>query len=447
MDLYQQPVTSPVEYKKGVYTSLTGRTINVHYFGDDHLKRTQCSDPHALSLTSLLVSSFNNVNNVNNVNNEINIDMFVEVGLGLQPKHETNYLNSLIKQFQNHYGCLLKNQENREKCTSHFPNVRFHNIDFRYTLYSEYMEVISYIIKNVEGSVSNTDLMLNVIHQYALELMAGSEHEALRVPYSTSFFRDRELQRLSWIYDMVRARKNLYGFHCLTSFSETMEQFIIDLYYLIGISPVITNNNALLPSPMCNLYPPYLLKKPYYFYRLSHEYRTIPEVIKDSSVQQRFDMALKLYLKKNHLSYKRIRSLFIWATSTYPYTRKIDGHYLVDYCVMNMASFMDMYVCFRAMKPYINNVIIVCGVYHIATINQLFAELGLDSKVSASFSTIVPEYDKGVQCISVPVTSFDNPQLLFNDDLYRDMLYVNPSYHFRNVRTRYRGRKKPKQRK
>lgn len=421
MSIYkQQPLTGPVEYKKGIYTTLNNKHVNIHYFGDDHLKRTQCTDPHALSLLSLLVSSFEQPHP--------ELDVFVEVGLGLKPKHETNYLNGLIK---DQYGCLLNDSANREKCGNQFPNVRFHNIDFRFTLYFEYMQVINYIIKHVEGTVSNSDVMLETICQYATMLMSGSEHQQLRVPYPTTFNRDRELLRLSLIYDMVRARKALYEFHRFTSFSDTMEQFIIDLYYLIGISPSIKCSNALLSSPICDLFPHYLSKKPYYFYRLAHEYSTVPDVIKEIGVRERFDMVLREYLGKIQLSYKRIRSKFAWATSTYPYDRKIEGHSLVDFCVMNMASFMDMYVCFRALKPYVNNVIVVCGVYHISTINQLFADLGLNSKTSASFVTIDPIYDKGVQCISIPVIK-DNPQLSFNDDVFDDMIYVRPSYRFRD---------------
>jgi hypothetical protein len=328
------------------------------------------------------------------------------LGFDFTKKTETNYLNSFIKHFQKEYRCLLKGKENREICKENFPDVRFHNIDFRMTLMFEYRQVVDYWH---EHDARRTAL-IDAIIEYATKLSSESS-----IPYPNTgdrFSKDRELLRLSWVYDMIEARKERMGRFYKVSFpfANDTGEFLLDLYYLIckSASPHI---QVSLPHPIHSLYPRYLSRDPYYFFRLAHEYRTIPEVQHDATVQQRFDMVLK-----DHIDMIRMSST--------PDEIVRMGSAIGDKCVRHLSWFMDMYTCFRLLKPYINHSVIILGINHIAQINNMMSDIG----IKASFSPVFTNKENA-QCVAVPVDSTTST-LTFNHDLFDDIEPYMPSYQY-----------------
>jgi hypothetical protein len=393
--MIQRPLTGSVIYTKAMYHTCEDRVITAHLFGDIHHKRTKCSDPDAMNAISLLVSSFSHPHP--------SIDVFVEVGLGFDftKKTETNYLNSFIKHFQKEYRCLLKGKENREICKENFPDVRFHNIDFRMTLMFEYNQVVEYWYKHDARKTTLSDAII----AYATKLSIESS-----IPYPNTgdrFSKDRELLRLSWVYDMIDARKERVGRFYKVSFPYANDtgEFLLDLYYLICKSPSPYDSNSFGVAeshtlhPIHSLYPRYLSRKPYYLFRLAHEYRTIPEVQHDETVQQRFDMMLK-----DHIDMIR--------TSSTPDEIVKMGSTIGDKCVQHLSWFMDMYTCFRLLKPYINHSVVVLGVNHIAKINELLNDIGIKATFSPFFVNT-----ENAQCVAVPVNN-ETSTLTFDHNLF-----------------------------
>ena len=89
---------------------------------------------------------------------------------------------------------------------------------------------------------------------------------------------------------MIDARKERIGrfYRVSFPFANDTGEFLIDLYYLICKSSSPHDIPSTHSSPIHSLYPKYLLRKPYYLFRLAHEYRNIPELQHDDTIQQRF---------------------------------------------------------------------------------------------------------------------------------------------------------------
>jgi hypothetical protein len=399
----QVPVTGTVQYKKAVYQTAENRPINVHFFGDRHNRFTKCIDD-AIDTTSLFVSSL--------TQSHKEIDVFVEIGLGfdIREKKETNYLNGLIKHFQEKYRCLLKGRENKTECHSTFPNVRFHNIDFRSTLYYEYMQVIDYwynIAKDGKDCLKIDKLTHDLI-DYAKNL---ATYSILPYPFTgEKIEKDREIHRLSWVYDMIVARDNrLDGKHKRrVPFACNLNDFLLDFYYLICCS--------VPKSPIHDFFPRYLsINTPYYLIRLAHEYRSIPEVQNSSYIQMRFDTVLKDQLE------------MIRSSSTPKKIKKEMTNHLYIKHIEQLSWFMDMYLCFRLLKPYISNSVVLVGVSHIQQIEKIMENLGINVKTSPTFQNI-----NDAQCISIPLSTTEESKeiLSFDDNLFLDIIPDNPAYTY-----------------
>lgn len=89
----------------------------------------------------------------------------------------------------------------------------------------------------------------------------------------------------------------------------------------------------------------------------------------EETVQQRFDWVL-------NASMDDIRK------SSTPTEIKAPGPGLGDKCVQELSRFLDLYVCFRLLKPYVEHSILVVGVHHIDRVDELMSELGLERSSS-----------------------------------------------------------------
>jgi hypothetical protein len=339
----QIPVTGPVTYEKVIYeTYNNNRQIDIHYLGDEHNKKTKCADPHALSSISLLTTTLAQGRDT---------DVFIEVGLGYVGKARTNYLNELT--FQTNH-CLLKGLSEKQKCSEQYPNVRFHCVDFRHTLFLEYMTVIDPIIELKRVNEIEYGFLDSTIHSFANRIKDG-KNVIKNLPY-VPFDELRELQRLLWVSSMLMYRQKRYRDVPPLPFSSTLGDFIGDLYYLMINDVPTMPLTKLLPEPIQKSY------KPYYHYRLSHEYRSIPEIIKSQDLQVLFECEIL----------KKLQEIKASITPTdFELEMIVSPQLALNRSVINSSWLMDMYVCFRSMKPYVSHMIIVLGVNQFTRVIQM----------------------------------------------------------------------------
>ena len=403
----QIPVTGFVAYEKVVYQTYENeRTFDVHYLGDN--ENSKCTDD-TLNSIQLLENTLVKQKNVP-------IDVFVEVGLGYEGDKTTNYLNSLITTFQKKYNCLTGRPE---LCKDSFPKVNFHNVDVRHTLFLEYKVVLD-SMKRFEY-----DYILYQLIKYATLLTEGKKDQ---LPYA-SYDNKRELLRLFWVYDMIQYRRELYQDRG-EPYAKNVGLFLLDLYYVMLLykKGIETENylHRFLPENIKIFY------KPYYHYRLSHEYRLTPEVITNELVRSQFELAITKKLN--------------YITSSYsPLQLKQDLHkknktmgQLVDQSVMYTSWIMDMYVCFRSMKPYINHIIIILGVHHINQMKEFMNDLEISIKESIRFE------NNSFQCISIPLA--DQSLLIDTDHLFEQIIPEKPSVTHLGKKYSRRKRKRTKKR-
>ena len=386
----QIPVTGPVVYEKVIYETYNkNRQIDIHYLGDEHNKKTKCADPHAISLLTTTLAQGRDT------------DVFIEVGLGYVGKARTNYLNELT--FQTNQGLSEK-----QKCSEQYPNVRFHCVDFRHTLFLEYMTVLEPIIEPYVKMKRVNEIEYGFLDS-AIQSFANRIKDGKNLPY-VPFDELRELQRLLWISSMLMYRQKRYRDVPPLPFSTTLGDFIGDLYYLMinEISYDTMPLAKLLPEPIQKSY------KPYYHYRLSHEYRSIPEIIKSQDLQVLYECEIV----------KKLQEIKASITPT-DFEREmiVSPQLALNRSVINSAWLMDMYVCFRSMKPYVTHIIIVLGVNHIIQMKQFMKNIRVVVKESVRFDN--PNV-KGelTQCISIPT---DHQRLLLDtNEMFQGMVVEKP---------------------
>ena len=113
------------------------------------------------------------------------------------------------------------------------------------------------------------------------------------------------------------------------------------------------------------------------------------------------------------------------------WTRSNDKHRLRHEAVMHTSWLLDMYTCFRLLKPYDHHVIVVLGVDHIRQIQAFMRTIRVDVKTSPWFDQPTPQEPDlrhGAQCISIP--TLGDGSLSFDDDidLYAQAVHVYPAY-------------------
>ena len=426
MSVSQIPLQGSVAYEKVVYVTNEKRSIDIHYLGDHHDKQTKCVDKKAMNTISLLQNSLN-------APHVLPIDVFVEIGIGVDGKDRNTYLNELVVGFQKEH-CLKKGLKERTQCDKKYPDVRFHCVDFRHTLYMEYMEIIDQWWFN-EGGHNTRDMnhLLQTIYGYVSYLV---NNDSSTLPYKTEFQNDREMQRLGFVYDMVVYREKRYSGRPRLPFAPTLSEFMGDLYYLMCSSPSTHDVFPIVMSPIHVFYPRHiqLNPRPYYMYRLIHEYNHVPEVINRLDVRSKFEIATK-------------DRLDIIGKSSNPKqieldTRLNESHVNII-AATHLSWLMDMYVCFRSLKSYISHVVIVLGVDHIQQMKRFMQDLGIKFISSELFSNPGIGLVHGAQCISIPVDTSSNPRLTFDNNVFPNMIPYLPEYYgklhrwFRNRKLRH----------
>jgi hypothetical protein len=399
----QVAVSGLVSYEKVIYETYDKlRTFDVHYLGDVHYKKSKCHDEVFNSIQLLETTLLKQI--------DIPIDVFVEVGLGYVGESDSNYLNSLITTFQTKYSCLLLD---KSKCSSSFPNVKFHNIDFRHSLFIEYQTIISGAqleIKKNGGRVDYRSLQFKII-DFIERVSMGRKHE---LPYS-SVDKNRELLRLFWVYEMIHIRSVLYDDnpHFVSeSSTKQLGFFLCDLYSLILLyQKGNETQNALyrfLPTSIKTFY------TPYYHFRLSHEYLTIPEITSHATVRYQFEIVISEKIKD------------IQKTDTFTeFQKKVSTSIplAIEHAVVETSWFMDMYACFRSMKPYVHHVIFILGVNHITQMKSFMNSLEIVVKESSRFDNANKDKNNPLQCVSVPVTDHG---LILDSNLFQGIIPILP---------------------
>ena len=417
----QIPIQGSVAYEKVVYETEYNRIIDTHYLGDHHDKQSKCVDVNAMTTLSFLQDSLKSPH-------VLPIDVFVEIGLGVEGKARDTYLNELVLEFQKKH-CLKKGVIERTQCEKMYPDVRFHCVDFRQTLYLEYNTIIEHWWLKENGKNTNDmNHLLHILYWYMSHLV---NNKSITLPYTTEFKNDREMQRIAFVYDMVVYREKRYQGRTPLPFAPTLSEFLGDLYYLMCSSPSAYNKSPVHPSPVHTFYPRHiqLTILPYYTYRLMHEYRNIPEFMLSSDVQRRFDVAIK-----DRLDYIRKSTPQQFEIDTHQDNKKAN---LV--AATHLSWLMDMYLCFRSLKPYVSHIVVVLGVDHIKQIKQFMTELGITFTASPLFDNPDPRFQHGAQCISIPVDA--THRLTFDDNVFPGIIPTKPAYHGKRSRIRKRNGK------
>jgi hypothetical protein len=324
---------------------------------------------------------------------------------------------------------LKKGIAERAQCEQKYPDVRFHCVDFRHTLYVEYMTIVDNWWTNEGGkNIRDINHLLSIIYGYANHLV---NKKSSSLPYITEFQNDREMQRLSFVYDMIVYREKRYQGRSPLPFALTLSDFIGDLYYLI----CSYNLSTVHPSPIHSFYPRHLKLNllPYYIYRLMHEYRHIPELVNSRDIQSRFDTAIKDRLDTIRNSSSTIQIEIDTAR---------DAEYLNIIACVNLSWFMDMYVCFRSLKSYMSHIVMVIGVDHIQQMKQFMKELGIHFISSSLFTNPGLGLVHGAQCISIPVDILPKPRLVFDNNVFTTIIPEFPAYYGKQKRKRNKRTKK-----
>jgi hypothetical protein len=419
MSIVQIPIQGSVAYEKVVYETLDNKTLDIHYLGDHHEKQTKCFG-NVMTTISLLQSS---------LTSHIPIDVFIEIGIDVKGKDRDTYLNDIVKEFQKNH-CLRKGLNERIECNKIYPDVRFHNVDFRHTLYVEYMTIVDHWWLKWGKYNNDMNHLLHTINGYVSYLV---NNKASTLPYLSDFENDREMQRLAFVYDMVVYRDKRYKGRANYPFSNSLSEFMGDLYYFI------CSGYSLAPSlSLHSFYPRYIKIRPYYLYRLMHEYRNVPGCIKGVNIQDRFDMAINDILED------------IKNTTTphqFEYDTMINNIYANSIASTHISWLMDIYVCFRSLKSYMSHIIVVLGVDHIVQMKKFMSDLGILYKASSIFDNPGNNLKHGAQCISIPVDISTTPRLIFDDNVFPDIIPKMPLYHgYRYKKQKSRFTKKIKKR-
>lgn len=138
-------VSGPISYKKIVldlesYEDGTPIHKVIHLFGDVHVTASRCSEASAIPLEKIVERTL-----LIHKEKDIPIDVFCEVQLGrMFSVNQVNddYLDTFYNYFYTHYGCF---DTTKDKCNSYMSPHRFHNIDFRHTLYVDMYKTLSII--------------------------------------------------------------------------------------------------------------------------------------------------------------------------------------------------------------------------------------------------------------------------------------------------------------
>lgn len=423
MSITQIHVEGSVAYEKVVYETNESRRIDVHYLGDHHDKQTKCVDQNAMSTLSLLQSSLSS-------SHVLPIDVFVEIGLGVEAKARDTYVNELVIEFQKSH-CLKKGLVERTACEKVYPDVRFHCVDFRHTLYVEYMAIIDHWWIHENGKQTrDMNQLLHTIYEYVRYLV---NNKSSTLPYKTDFQNDREMQRLGFVYDMVVYREKRYSGRVSLPFAPTLSDFLGDLYYLLCSSPSAHDSCPVVPSPVQAFFPRHLQLnvRPYYMYRIMHEYRHVKEFANSIDIQSRFDVATKDRLN------------FIRKTSNPKHIERDtsrDATHVNLVAATHLSWLMDMYVCFRSLKSYVSHVVVVLGVDHIQQMKRFMTEIGITFISSALFANPGPALVHGAQCISIPVDTSGVPRLTFDNNVFVAMIPDVPAYQGKRYRWSRNGK-------
>ena len=380
-------VTGPVLYEK-IVCPINGRSIDVHFFGDDHQKVTSCKNDDSETWLSFLDETFSN--------KEIgHIDVFAELGKGFIVSNPKSYLTQLIADLQNQKKCLVE----EKKCQ--YPTTDFYSIDFRHKLYIDYTEVVDYwyyLNKNSITQKKPYEDLPSSLSRYSSLFKRG---EKLPYPHTSDIV--REALRLEWIKDMISIRKQRYKNTSDPTgdlgIAGNLGDFIGDLYYLFTF-----------------------YNSPYYIYLLQTEINLIhPSCIN-------FKEPIEEYI--NHIFNDIKLSLTPEAMRSSQF---------IQIAVSKTSWLMDIYACITLLQEQRTHVVMILGVNHVEQIKTILANIGIQilPGIPKKFNNPSENTNNGIQCISIPVQ--DGHLILGSDELLENVVPIYPNY--RNI---YQGTRSPR---
>ena len=147
---------------------------------------------------------------------------------------------------------------------------------------------------------------------------------------------------------------------------------------------------------------------------MSHEYLTIPEITSHATVRYQFEMMLT----------EKINDIQNTDSFT-EFQKKVSARrsLAIDQAVVETSWLMDMYACFRSMKPYVHHVIFILGVNHIKQMKSFMNSLEIIVKTYLIFDNSSQDKNNPLQCVSVPIT---NHGLTLNSNLFDGMIPILP---------------------
>lgn len=404
MSVYLQPVTGPVAYQKVVYT-IERRRFDVHYVGDVHTRDTKCTAKDALTYISLLVNSLHTPSSDP-------IDVFVEIGLNASTQQggdSANYLDELTFTLQQ-LGCLNVGVRQREICAQHFPNARFHNVDFRLSLYARYIGLLQPLTK----TASTIDNVLRILY-VECEQKTAEDAPANR----------QTLVTCEWVYDVLVARYRRYAGTPPTPYAQEPEEFVIDFYIMLLMSPFGNGTNH---NPISTLFRKPGEYQPYWLERLFHAMDNVPE-LRGGQARTTAKGVIE-----NHFAQMAARP-----------------EQQAPINVVERTSYLfDMYTCLRALKPSVSHLVVIAGAFHIKQMKDFMRALGVHADESRTFNMDLSD-DKGkimnyAQCVGVPMRTVDGrPSMTFDDDPLANVQPEAPAHApVKHTGTRRRSRAKRK---
>ena len=374
-------------------------------FGDRHRRDEVCENK------SYLLEQV--VENTITKNRDITIDVFLEVGYGSvllddndieqfskkerEPRRLNNnfYIDSFENYFVNSADCFVSPRQ--PTCSERYPNARFHNIDFRDTLRSECIELLTHIKFTYPG----LSPLFN--GKYYLFQLYDSIFPTLQSLLKVAKGPWEDLAH--FIHKMISLR--------ITRYKEEIRQdesYDIKIDFPIGYyDDFIEDLAAVILDPESE--PSYYIKQLY------------------KSISHVQDQTLHIPLKKLvDTTIARIRTTYtsprvsleflefqqnkLYTVSQREYEAKGKELNKALKTVHDITtSILDLYTVIRMMKSDYQNIIMYCGKTHSNGIVNLLSQLFPDIELS-------PLYENdGNQCISIPM--YDGA-LLFTPDIYQD---------------------------
>jgi hypothetical protein len=168
---------------------------------------------------------------------------------------------------------------------------------------------------------------------------------------------------------------------------------------------------------------------PYYHFRLAHEYLTIPEITSHATVRYQFEMMIS----------EKIND--IQKTDTFiEFQKKVTTSMplAIEQAVVETSWFMDMYACFRSMKPYVHHVIFILGVNHLNQMKSFMNSLEIVVKESVRFDNANQDKNNPFQCVSVPVTDHG---LTLDSNLFHGIVPILPEAIILGRKRKYRTKR------